>query len=161
MLVDPVLFYLSETVEGCFPILVHWIYINVCQCVYGRERDLQMAEFQSQIMQSLISFYSNAAFTELIFRSLNLFFFLQKVWGLYLYFRWLCFYTIFHLSFFLGFYHCSAFRTPHLLFSIHVMLILETQRGEVLGKLGTTNRINSAEYNSQFTSLNPFSLFVQ
>jgi len=108
------------------------IYKCVSVCVWGRERDLQMAEFQSQIMQSLISFYSNAAFTELIFRSLNLFFFLQKVWGLYLYFRWLCFYTIFHLSFFLGFYHCSAFRTPHLLFSIHVMLILETQRGEVM-----------------------------
>ena len=31
----------------------------------------------------------------------------------------------------------------------------------MLGKLGTTNRINSAEYNSQFTSPNPFSLFVQ
>jgi hypothetical protein len=31
----------------------------------------------------------------------------------------------------------------------------------VLGKLGTTNRINLAEYNSQFTSPNPFSLFVQ
>jgi len=29
---------------------------------------------------------------------------------------------------------------------------------DLLGKLGTTNQINSAEYNSEFTSPNPFPL---
>ena len=37
----------------------------------------------------------------------------------------------------------------------------EATHSTLLGKLGTTNRINTAEYNSQFTSPNPFSLFVQ
>lgn len=101
----------------------------MCQCVCGRERDLQMAEFQSQ-MQPLISFYSNAAFTELIFRSLC-FSFCRRFEDYTCIFVDFVF-ILFHLSFFLGFYHRSAFRIPHLLFSIHVMLILETQRGEVM-----------------------------